>query len=204
MDVRAFCSCAAAIAALAVLAAGCGGSAQTAAARHATLAAPAAAPGSGPTPYTASLAYARCMRAHGVVHPNPDKSGDFQLTPAQERRMRASATPKEHEAADKACFRFLKGTFSTKPLSAAARRAALVPLRELKRCLEGHGYHVGEPTVTNMSRGRAMFGFDRAGTPPATARARARLQAVQHTCERKVHLAARIDAIVKFDRGESQ
>src|SRR5438876_8005317 len=106
--------------------------------------------------YEASLAYARCMRARGIAHPNPDANGDFHLTPAQERRMRASSTPKEHEAADKACFRYLKGTVSTKPLSKAARKAALAPLRDLKRCLHGLGYEVGRPMVRNMSRGRAM------------------------------------------------
>jgi hypothetical protein len=152
--------------------------------------------------YEASLAYARCMRAHGIAHPNPDANGDFELTPAQERRMRASSTPKEHEAADKACFRNLKGTVSTKPLSKAARKAALGPLRDLEQCLHGYGYDLGKPMVRNMSRGRAMFGFDRTPPQPPSGEAQQRLQKAQHTCEKKVHLAQRIDAIVKADRGE--
>jgi hypothetical protein len=135
-------------------------------------------------------------RAHGVAHPNPDRNGDFHLTPKQERAMRASATPKEHDAAEKACFHLLKGVVSTQPLSRGAMRAALTPLRDLKRCLEGHGYRVGKPTVRNMSRGRAFFGFDHV-TKPAP-------PGVQHACERKVGLAQRIDAIVKADRGEDQ
>jgi hypothetical protein len=133
------------------------------------------------------------MREHGVAHPGPDRSGDFHLTPKQEQRMRGSATPKERDAAEKACFHLLKGTVSTKPLSNAARRAALGPLRDLKSCLAERGYHVGKPIVKGMSRGRAMFGFDRATpTPPA----------VQHACERKVHLAKRIDQIIRIDRAE--
>jgi len=175
--------------------AGCGGSE-----RHPAAPAKPTAPQS--RSYLASVRYARCMRAHGVAHPEPDKNGDFHLTPAQERRMRASASRKQIQAADKECFRYLKGVVSTKPLSKAAIRAALVPLRDLKKCLAGFGYEVGNPMVRNMSRGRAMFGFDRAAPPPATARARKKLQAAQHTCEAKVHLAARIDAIVKADRGE--
>src|SRR6266508_1199321 len=68
---------------------------------------PAAAPPST-DPYTASLRYAQCMRAHGVPHPNPDRRGDFRLTPAQERWMRA--VPRSaRKAADDACFRNLKG-----------------------------------------------------------------------------------------------
>lgn len=151
-------------------------------------------------PYRASLAFARCMRAHGVAHPNPDRNGDFHLTPVQERRMRASATPKEHEAAEKACFHFLKGTVSTRPLSAAARRAALAPLRDLKRCMHGFGYELGEPTVENMSRGRVKFGFGSLSKPPANARERKRLQHAQYTCEQRVKLSQRLDAIIKADR----
>ena len=143
--------------------------------------------------YLAAVAYAHCMQARGVAHPLPDRSGDFSLTDKQERAMRSSATPDERAAADKACFHLLRGTVSTKPLSPAARRAALVPLRDLKRCLAAKGYRVGKPIVKGLSRGRAMFGFDRATrTPPA----------VQHACEKQVQLAKRIDAIVKLDRAE--
>jgi len=143
--------------------------------------------------YTAAVAYAQCMREHGVVHPNPNRAGDFELTPKEEAQMRASATPAQHEAADKACFHLLKGTVSTKPLSKAAQKAALAPLRDLKQCLAQHGYHVGKPIVKLLTRGRAMFGFDRATrTPPA----------VQHGCEKQVRLAQRLDAIIKVDRAE--
>jgi hypothetical protein len=148
-------------------------------------------------PYAANLAFARCMRAHGVAHPNPDRNGDFHLTPKQERAMRASATPAQHETAEKACFHLLKGVVNTTPLSKGAMRAALAPLRDLKRCLAGEGYTVGMPTVRNMSRGRAMFGFDRVTSKPAP-------PSVQHACEKKVKLAQRLDAIVKADRGENQ
>ena len=117
--------------------------------------------------------------------------------------MHAAATPKEHEAADAACFHFLEGTVSTRPLSRGAIKAAVVPLRELKRCLHGFGFETGKPMVRNLSRGRAMFGFRRA-PQPRDAAGRQRLQRAQHTCEQRVHLAARIDAIVKADRGEDR
>jgi hypothetical protein len=149
--------------------------------------------------YRASLDYARCMRAHGVAHPNPDANGDFHLTLAQERAMRASSTPAQREAADKTCFRYLKGVVDTKPLSKRAIRAALVPLRDLKRCLRGFGYDEGAPIVRNLSRGRAFFGFD---APAQPVRPTAPLQKAQHTCEQRVHLAQRLDAIIKLDRGE--
>src|SRR3954465_8597810 len=87
--------------------------------------------------YSAAVGFAQCIREHGVAHPDPDGSGDFELTPKQESRMRASATraSAQHNAAEQACFHFLKGTVSTKPLTKAAQRAALGPLRDLKACL---------------------------------------------------------------------
>ena len=104
-----------------------------------------------------------------------------------------TATPKQHEAADAACFHLLKGTVSTKPLSRGAQRAALVPLGEVRSCIRGFGYQLGKPIVKNMSRGRAMFGFDRSvRTPPA----------IQHGCEAKVHLAKRLSTIIRIDRAE--
>jgi hypothetical protein len=153
-------------------------------------------------PYKAGVAYARCMRAHGIPHPEPDANGDFHLTPAQDKAMQ-SVPRKQHEAADAACFHLLKGTVSTQPLSRGARQAALVPLGEVRRCMLGFGYRFGKPIVKNMSRGRAMFGFE--PTPqPKGAKARAKILGAEHICEKRVKLAAKIDAIIKADRGEDQ
>lgn len=185
----------------AALAAGCGGS-HTAAPSPPTHAATLAGPAPHIDPYKAAVAYAQCMRAHGVPHPDPDANGDFHLTPAQDKAMHA-ASPKQHEAADKACFHLLKGTVSTKPLSKGAKRAALVPLGEVRRCMHGFGYQLGKPVVKNMTRGRAMFGFQYAPVQPG-AKARQKMQGAQHTCEKRVGLARKIDAIIKADRSEDQ
>ena len=187
---------------LVAVAAGCGGS-------HAATP-PAAAAGSGSlaapvphlNPYKAAVAYARCMRAHGIPHPDPDANGDFHLTPAQDKAMH-TVPRKQHEAADAACFHLLKGTVSTQPLSRGAQRAALVPLGEVRQCMLGFGYRLGKPIVKNMSRGRAMFGFQYA-PQPKSAKAREKIQGAQHTCEKRVKLAAKIDAIIKADRGENR
>lgn len=150
------------------------------------------------------MAYAACLRAHGLDHPDPDANGDFSLTPKQEERLKESAPPAQRRQADKDCFHHLKGTVSTKPLSKAAMRAALVPLDDLKHCLKGLGYEVGKPVVTNLGRGRAMFGFDTSGPRPPTKAARAKRYHAQITCEKRVGLAQRIDEIVKIDRGETR
>jgi hypothetical protein len=179
--------------------AGCGGSSRSAS--HPKPLPPAPHAGAA---YKASVAYAACLRRHGLDHPDPDASGDFHLTPAQEARLKASAPLDVRQQADKDCFHLLKGTVSVKPLSKAAMRAALVPLRDLKRCLHGFGIDVGKPTVENLPRGRAMFGFDSAGAPGGTKAERAQKQRTQHTCEKRVRLAQRIDEIIKIDRGENR
>ncbi len=148
-----------------------------------------------PDPYRAGLAYAACMRAHGVPHPNPDRKGDFHLTAAQETRLRAVGHAKV-EAADQACFHFLKPVVSTKPLSAHAKAEAVKVIKELRACVREAGFRLGEPVVTNMSRGRAMFGFKPGATRPSKAMTRA-----EHACEREVQLGKRIDAIIAADRG---
>ena len=69
--------------------------------------------------------------------------------------------------------------------------------------MRGLGAQLGKPVGKNISRGRAMFGFEYAPVQP-TAKARQKMQGAQHTCERRVGLAKKIDAIIKADRGEDQ
>jgi hypothetical protein len=148
-------------------------------------------------PYRASLAYARCLRARGVPHPNPNRAGDFNLTPADERRLRA-VPKRQREAATRACFHTIKG-LDNRPLSRQGQKRALVVLRELRRCIQRHGYKIGAPIVRNMTLGRMMFGFERTGRPLPSS-ARQRFERDQHACERQVHLAKRISKVIADDR----
>jgi len=148
--------------------------------------------------YSASLAYAQCMRAHGVPQPDPDRNGDIHLTPADERALRRVGRTKV-QATDKLCFELhLKGVVSTKPLSVLAQLRAIRVLEDLSACMRGYGYSMGRPVVRNLSRGRAFFGFER---PARGVQDRARFLREQHTCEQRVEMAKRIDAIIRADRG---
>jgi len=147
-------------------------------------------------PYTAGLAYAACMREHGVPHPDPDRKGDFSLTPAQEAKLRAVGRAKV-EAADAACFRFIKPFVSTKPLSAHAMAQARAVLAQVRACVADAGFRLGQPTVGNLARGRAFFGFANDGT---TSKPSPAMTKAEHACERTVGLAQKIDAIVAVDR----
>jgi hypothetical protein len=65
--------------------------------------------------------------------------------------------------------------------------------------MHAYGYRMGRPVVGNLSQGRAFFGFDH---PPALAdRDRKAFGRSQHTCERRVWMARKIDEIIRADRG---
>ena len=144
-------------------------------------------------PHTASLAYARCLRRHGIPHPDPDKHGNFSLTPAQERKLRR-VPPAKREAATKACFHNL-AALNNQPLSDHARARALKVLLQLKRCMHGFGYEMGKPSVENKSFGRAFFGFGNVQTGPS-----AKQRHAQSVCERRVQLARKLSKIIAADR----
>lgn len=138
------------------------------------------------------------MRAHGVPHPDPDRKGDFQLTPHQEELMRR-AGPAKREAAEQACFHYLKPVVSTKPLSAHAKARARQALREHARCMAGHGYDFfSAPVVTNLSRGRAFFGFERTAPGFGEAHTTPRYLRAQRACERVLN--RKLSRIIAADR----
>jgi len=155
-----------------------------------------------PDPYTASVAYAKCLRAHGVPHPLPDAKGNFSLTPAEEQRLRR-VPRKTRKAAENACFHHLTA-LNLKPLSPQALARATVIVAELGRCIRGHGFTVGEPEVKNLSRGRAFFGFKAAPRPAYSSAKRQLLVRVQHECEKQVNMAARITKIIDEDRNDAR
>jgi hypothetical protein len=134
------------------------------------------------------------MRAHGVPHPNPDRSGNFHLTPAQERRLKQVPRARR-TAADKACFHTLSA-LDNRPLTRQAQLRALGVLRVLSRCMKGRGHVLGAPVVKNLPRGRAFFGFERAGAGAGTKS----YHRDELYCERQVGLAQKLDAIIAQDR----
>ena len=88
----------------------------------------AASAGGGPTHAQAALAYARCMRAHGVPNfPDPDSNGDFHQLPEK--------TPQE-TAADHACHHLLNAGAQ---MSQSRVQHALGQLVKYARCMRAHG-----------------------------------------------------------------
>jgi hypothetical protein len=153
-------------------------------------------------PYKASLSFARCMRRHGVPHPDPDRGDNFHLTARDERLMRR-AGPRKHEAAEKACFHYLKPVVSTKPLSLHAKALAARALRGFSRCMRARGYDFyGDPVVRNLSRGRAFLGFKKTNPRIMSAQRTERFLRARTSCERVLN--SKLEDIIATDRGEIQ
>ena len=113
------------------------------------------------------------------------------------------ATPRQHELAERACFHFLRPVVSTKPLSAHAMALARNALRSFAGCMKSRGYDFyASPVVRNLSRGRAMFGFE--DTDPRIMRVQKtkRFLKERTACEQKLN--AKLDAIIAADRHEPQ
>ena len=108
-----------------------------------------------PDPYTASVAYAKCLRAHGVPHPLPDAKGNFSLTPAEEQRLRR-VPRKTRKAAENACFHHLT-VLNLKPLSPQALARAMMDLSRLSQTQQQ------KMGLANRKHVEENYGFDRLG-----------------------------------------
>lgn len=128
------------VAALALLATGCGGgSSPVAASVAASTAATTAASTSHPATHPSALAFAQCMRTHGIADfPDPDSSGTIDLK-ALHPGPGSDLDPSNprFQAAQKACKALEPTTFSqgSHPATAAERQQALA----FSTCMRAHG-----------------------------------------------------------------
>jgi hypothetical protein len=121
-----------AVAALALLAAGCGGGGSQGVASVASSATAAT-----PTTQNAALAFARCMRSHGVPSfPDPSSSGEFdkaklrQILGTSESRVRAIQRP---------CFHLLPEGGPGPRETAQQTQTRLADELSFARCMRSHG-----------------------------------------------------------------
>ena len=121
-----------ATAALAVLAAGCGGSPSSAG----SAGSPAAGGSADPT---SAVAYSHCVRGHGVPnYPDPDSNGKFHILPEGPQGT----------AADHACHHLLSA--GAAPMSQSQVQHALSQLLKYARCMRAHGVpNFADPQATN-------------------------------------------------------
>ena len=147
---------AAALAGVAVLAVACGGG-------------PPAGfgPGSGQTPYQQALAYAQCMRSHGVASfPDPTSQGLITYGPVDIHSA-------QYLSANKICLRLVPPGPS---LTTAQKHQNVRQALKFARCIRSHGVpDFADPVITGSG---ATAGF----RVPRTDRNSPQFQAAVHAC----------------------
>jgi hypothetical protein len=162
----------AALALIALLATACGGGSS-----------PAASATGGSTRQQAALAYARCMRAHGVPDfPDPDTNGDFHLSDNQQgggsKGSGSNSVSSQETAADHVCHHLLA---AGPQLNAAQNQHALSQLVKYAQCMRAHGVpNFPDPHTTNGGIGvPSGIGFDMSGIDQNSPQYRSAEQACQ-------------------------
>ena len=154
----------ASVAGVALLTAACnGGSANSPGSGTSSSSSASSGPGTsatagGSTTYNQAVAYAQCMRAHGIPKfPDPLPNGGFGLSPAVTGGTNGQVSP-QYQTAEKACA-------SLDPvgnLSPQRQRQALSQLLKLSACMRSHGYpSFPEPTFGSEGIVLHIVGFDR-------------------------------------------
>jgi hypothetical protein len=142
------------VAAMAVLVAACGGGGSSAA--------------GGSSPYQKAVAYAQCMRAHGVPgFPDPDSKGNFLI-----KGPELGGSPGQYRSADKACRHLLPNGGQ---MTAAQQQQALRQALKFSACMRAHGVpSFPDPTARN---GGVEISLGGSGLSPNSPRLRAAQQA---------------------------
>lgn len=131
----------------------------------------AAKPSPTPDPQKAMLAYAQCMRDHGVNLPDPGSggSGPVQL----------NVDPTTMDAAQNACKSKLKGQ-NLNTMSAAEQARMRDSLIKFSQCMRAHGINLPDPTFN--ANGATIRGGPDSGIDPNSAE----FQAAQKACQKNL------------------
>ena len=152
---------------LSLLASGCGGAsgnhvAQLAPPRRQPD--PGGASTTGGSPTSQALAYARCMRSHGVpTFPDPDSSG--QIPKAQVVNVRQD-NPSRFDTANATCRDLLPNGGTNGPTPAQIAQD-WTDFRAFARCMRSHGVaNWPDPTRRSTSDNRPAFNLTAVGLHP--------------------------------------
>ena len=132
----------------------------------------------GSSTYNKAVAYAQCMRAHGVPNfPDPLPNGGFGLSPAVTGGTNGQVSP-QYQTAEKACT-------SLSPvgnLSPQQQRQTLNRLLKVSACMRSHGYPTfPDPTFGSDGIFLHIVGFDRSSP---------QFQAAFQTCQSALRTGA--------------
>jgi hypothetical protein len=146
--------------------------------------------GSGGSSTSQTLAYARCMRSHGVpTFPDPDSNGLPKTQVVDARKV----DPSRFDSADTACRHLLPsgGTGGGNGETAAQIAQDWIAFRTFARCMRSHGVpNWPDPTSRSASDSRPAFDITAAGldgnSPPLRAKA--------EQCASQLHLGPGLPA----------
>jgi len=132
----------------------------------------AAKPTPTPDPQKAMLAFAQCMRDHGVNIPDPGAgSGPVQFT----------GDPTTMDAAQTACQHLLKGQDFKGP-SAAEQAKMRDQLLKFSACMRAHGINMPDPTFSGNGATVRVGDAGSPGMDPSSAE----FQAAQKACAKNL------------------
>jgi hypothetical protein len=131
----------AALGALSLLAAGCGGSSSPGVAQVGSST-------TATTPQSGLLAYSRCMRSHGVPRfPDPGAKGEIAKTQVVAAYQ---SNPHKFNAADAACHHLLPNDSLAPQQTAQQKRTQLADELSFAKCMRSHGVtKFPDPTAQN-------------------------------------------------------
>jgi len=124
-----------------------------------TTVAPAAQAGSTASNYPDAVAYAQCMRAHGVTnYPDPTSTGQFIHEDGKLNGQSVDLSSPQTTAADKACSHLLPNGGDLTP---AEQQQALAEGLKHAACMRTHGVpNFPDPTATDGGVGVDPKGLD--------------------------------------------
>jgi hypothetical protein len=112
----------------------------------------------GSSTYQQAVAYAQCMRQHGVPNfPDPLPNGGFGLSSSVTGGTDGQVSPQYHAAANDCA-----SLSPTGPVSHQRQDKALSQLLKVSACMRSHGYkNFPDPTFSNEGIVLHIVGFDR-------------------------------------------
>ena len=172
-----------ALAALAVAAAGCGGSSRSGVAQLGSTTGPGSTSTAAGSTNSYSLtdqplAFSHCMRSHGVRgFPDPETTGVWPKTQVSDAANAVSGA--RFQAATQACGHLLPDGGPGVPPSAAVVQQIETDMTKFARCMRLHGVpNWPDPIVDNQGRG--TFDTQAAGVNTNSAQITAKIHACNH------------------------
>jgi hypothetical protein len=131
------------------------------------------------SPEEAQLAFAKCMREHGVDMPDPKPAAGGGPSRVEFRARAGEGGPRRFDAAQKACQKYMRA--AAPELSPEQEQEIRDSALKFARCMRANGVDMPDPTFEEGGGVLIRIGEPGKGPDPA---ANPRFRAAQKKCER--------------------